>query len=92
MEEFEIISRWRESTSNPRCEVNSEIENHISDQEKRGEPSKKEHAWRSTKAGRRTNHIVGGRQLLGEGGNAAWGKKGAWVGNQPRWLDKLFKR
>ena len=37
MEEFEIISRWRESTSNPRCEVNSEIENHISDaEEKRG--------------------------------------------------------
>ena len=33
-----------DSTSNPRCEVNSEIENHISDQEKRGEPSKKEHA------------------------------------------------
>ena len=45
LEEFEIISRWRESTSNPRCEVNSEIENHISDaEEKRGEPSKKEHA------------------------------------------------
>ena len=45
MEEFEIIPRWRDSTSNPRCEVNSEIENHISDAEgKRGEPSKKEHA------------------------------------------------
>ena len=45
MEEFEIISRWRDSISNPRCEVNSEIENHISDaEEKRGEPSKKENA------------------------------------------------
>ena len=45
MEGFEIISRWRDSTSNPRCEVNSEIENHISDaEEKRGEPSKKENA------------------------------------------------
>ena len=45
MEEFEIIPRWRDSTSNPRCEVNSEIENHISDAEgKRGGPSKKEHA------------------------------------------------
>ena len=45
LEEFEIISRWRDSTSNPRCEVNSEMESHISDtKEKRGEPSKKEHA------------------------------------------------
>ena len=43
-DECEIISRWRDSTSNPRCEVNSEIESYISDQGKRGEPSKKEHA------------------------------------------------
>ena len=43
MEEFEIISRWRDSTFNPRCEVNSKNENHISDAEdKRRKPSKKE--------------------------------------------------
>ena len=43
MEEFEIISRWRDSTFNPRCEVNSKNENHISDAEdKRRKPSKKD--------------------------------------------------